>query len=72
LWKNLKVDDDGLWLSNAILSKSLLIVQDSSYMKKVTTCACVMALITKYHLTGQELTCTWVEVSNSAEHLAAL
>lgn len=68
LWRNLKVDDDGLWLSNAILANSLLIVHDGSYMKKVTTRACSMALIMKCRITGRELTCTWVEVSDSADN----
>jgi hypothetical protein len=71
LWTNLNVDGDSLWLSNAVLANSLLIVHDGSYMKKVTTHACSMALIMKCRLTDQELTCTWVEVSDSADNYQA-
>jgi hypothetical protein len=70
LWKHLKCDGDGSWVLDAIIAGSLDIVHDGSYMKKVApkVCSISMALIMRCRNTDQELTCTWVELSASADN----
>jgi hypothetical protein len=68
LWSTLKVDGDGSWIIDALCAGSLDIVHDGSYMKKVTPKVCSMALLMRCRVTSQELTCTWVELSDSADN----
>ena len=71
LWTNLSVDSTGQWLTDALCSGSLDIVHDGSFMKKVTPKVCSMALIMRCRITGYQLTCTWTELSNSADNYRA-
>jgi hypothetical protein len=70
LWRTLKVDGDGSWILDALVAGSLDldVVHDGSFMKKVTPKVCSMALLMRCRLTGHELTCTWAEMSNSADN----
>lgn len=55
----------------SIVSGSLVVVHDGSWIKKVRPKACSMALIMKCLITNQEITCVWVELSNSADNYRA-
>jgi hypothetical protein len=68
LWRTLKVDGDGSWILDALVAGSLDVVYDGSFMKKVTPKVCSMALLMRCRITGYELTCTWAEMSNSADN----
>ena len=71
LWKHLYFDGDGSWILDALCAGTLDIVHDGSYMKKVSPLVCSMALLMICRATGQELRCTWVEFSSSADNYRA-
>jgi hypothetical protein len=68
LWRNLRVDNGGDWILDALVAGSLDIVHDGSYMKKVSPKVCSMALKMRCRVTGQQLKCSWVEMSHAADN----
>ena len=59
---------DGSWITGALMAGTLSIVHDGSDMKKVTPRVCSMAILMQCLSSGNELTCTWSELSTSADN----
>ena len=66
LWRTLKCDGDGAWIGQGLLSGTLLVAHDGSYMKEVAADVCSAAVMIYCTRTQQTCTCTIVEQSPSA------
>ena len=66
LWRTLKCDGDGAWIGQGLLSGTLLVAHDGSYMKEIAPDVCSAAVMIYCSQTLQTCTCTIVEQSPSA------
>jgi hypothetical protein len=66
LRRTLKCDGDGAWIGQGLLSGTLLVAHDGSYMKEVAADVCSAAVMIYCTRTKQTCTCTMVEQSPSA------
>ena len=66
LWRTLKCDGDGTWIGRGLLSGTILVAHDGSYMKEVAADVCSAAVMIYCTRTQQTCTCTIVEQSPSA------
>ena len=66
LWRTLKCDGDGAWISRGLLSGSLLVAHDGSYQKEVSLEVCSAAVMIYCTRTRKTCTCTIAENSPSA------
>jgi hypothetical protein len=66
LWRTLKCDGDGSWISRGLLSGSLLVAHDGSYQKEISTEVCSAAVMIFCTKTRKTCTCTIAEHSPSA------
>ncbi len=66
LWRTLKCDGNGDWIGQGLLSGTLLVAHDGSYIKEVAADVCSAAVMIYCTRTRQTCTCTIVEQSLSA------
>ena len=66
LWKTLKCDGDGSWIIQGLLTGTLLVSHDRSYMKEVATDICSAAVMIYCTRSAMKCTCTIAEISPSA------
>ena len=66
LWRTLKCDGNGAWIGQGLLSGTLFVAHDGSYMKEVAADVCSAAVMIYCTRTQQTCTCTIVEQSPSA------
>jgi hypothetical protein len=66
LWKTLKCDGDGSWIIQGLLTGTLLVSHDGSYMKDVATDICSAAVMIYCTRSAMKYTCTIAEISPSA------
>ena len=66
LWRTLKCDGDGSWISRGLLTGSLLVAHDGSYQKDISSEICSAAVMILCTTTKQTCTCTIAEHSPSA------
>jgi hypothetical protein len=66
LWKSLNYDDDGSWILEGMINRSLIISHDGSYMKEVSPWISAAATMIYCNTTKKRCKCTWAEYSESA------
>ena len=66
LWKSLNYDDDGSWILEGMINRSLIISHNRSYMKEVSPSISAAALMIYCTTTRKRCKCTWAEHSKSA------
>jgi len=65
LWKSLTYDDDGSWILEGMINRSLIISHDGSYTKEVSPSISAAATMIYCTTTGKRCKCTWAEHSES-------
>jgi hypothetical protein len=66
LWKSLNYNDDGSWILEGMINRSLIISHDGSYMKEVSPSISAAATMIYCNTTRKRCKCTWAEHSESA------
>ena len=66
LWKSLNYDDDGSWILEGMINRSLIISHDGSYMKEVSPWISAAATMIYCNTTKKRCKCAWAEYSESA------
>jgi hypothetical protein len=68
LWANLNIDGDGEWICAGVLSNSLAIVHDGSYIPEQSTILCLVGIVIYCHNTRLWLKASITERSSSASN----
>jgi len=66
LWKSLDYNDNGSWILEGMINRSLIISHNGSYMKEVSPSISAAALMIYCTKTRKRCKCTWAEHSESA------
>ncbi len=66
LWKSLNYDDNGSWILEGMINRSLIKSHDGSYMKEVSPWISAAATMIYCNTTKKRCKCTWAEYSESA------
>ncbi len=65
LWRLLDYDGDGSWILEGMWNRSLIIIHDGSYMKKISPLISSVATMTYCTVAKKQFKCTWAEKSES-------
>ena len=71
LWRHFHCDGDGSWIRRSLLTGSLQLVHDGSYMAKIDPKICSAAFILKCKMTGNSAVGSLVEKSDEADNYRA-
>ncbi len=66
LWTSLDYNGDGSWILGGVLSQSLVIIHDGSFMKEFLPDICSVATMMYCMNARAQCKCTWAEKSTSA------
>jgi hypothetical protein len=66
LWELLDYDGDGSWILEGMISRSLIIIHDGSYMKEISPLISAAATMIDCTIANKRCKCTWAEKSESA------